>query len=137
MKISDLPLLSPIRAVIKDERGSVEAGLTLIPLTILFLASAQLVFASQWANSEQVRQQSETNQVAISGSLGQGMSEALQKQDGATTENLRYLPLLGGGHLVISERSRSIPLIAHFTGLNGQRYLWRKRVTSVSEVFTR
>jgi hypothetical protein len=130
MKISDLPLLSPIRAVIKDERGSVEAGLTLIPLTILFLAS-------QWANSEQVRQQSETNQVAISGSLGQGMSEALQKHDGATTENLRYLPLLGGGHLVISERSRSIPLIAHFTGLNGQRYLWRKRVTSVSEVFTR
>lgn len=36
----------------RDERGSVEAGLTLIPLTTLFLLLIQLVVAGQWQTSE-------------------------------------------------------------------------------------
>jgi hypothetical protein len=121
----------------KDESGSVEAGLTLIPLTILFLISAQLVFASQWGNMQQLRQQSETNRAAISGSTTLDSREAFQSNLGTHTQYLRAIPLLGGGQLIISERIEPIPLLANFTGLNGQRFTYRNRVGAVSERFTR
>lgn len=129
--------LDHFTSAIKEDRGSVEAGLTLIPLTILFLASAQLVFAAQWGGAQQMRQQSDTNRVAITGSVGLFGREPTLSRGNSGTASVQYLPLLGGGHLVISERSQPVPLIANFSGLNGQQFFFRKRVAAVSEVFTR
>jgi hypothetical protein len=98
----------------------------LIPLTILFLVSAQLVFASHWGNEQLVDQQSRTNRVAISGESNIGVGW-----------NIKYEPLLGGGHLVISERSRPIPWLANLPGALSQEFQFRKRTVSLSEVFTR
>ena len=133
----DSRLSDQVKRVMRDESGSVEAGLTLIPLTILFLISAQLVFASQWGNMQQLRQQSETNRAAISGSTTLDSREAFQSNLGTHAQYLRAIPLLGGGQLIISERIEPIPLLANFTGLNGQRFTYRNRVGAVSERFTR
>jgi len=133
----DSRLSDQVKRVMRDESGSVEAGLTLIPLTILFLISAQLVFASQWGNMQQLRQQSETNRAAISGSTTLDSREAFQSNLGTHTQYLRAIPLLGGGQLIISERTEPIPLLANFNGLNGQRFTYRNRVGAVSERFTR
>ena len=133
----DSRLSDQVKRVMRDESGSVEAGLTLIPLTMLFLISAQLVFASQWGNMQQLRQQSETNRAAISGSTTLDSREAFQSNLGTHTQYLRAIPLLGGGQLIISERIEPIPLLANFTGLNGQRFTYRNRVGAVSERFTR
>ena len=133
----DSRLSDQVKRVMRDESGSVEAGLTLIPLTILFLISAQLVFASQWGNMQQLRQQSETNRAAISGSTSLDSREAFQSNLGTHTQYLRAIPLLGGGQLIISERTEPIPLLANFNGLNGQRFTYRNRVGAVSERFTR
>jgi len=122
-----------MKEVLKDERGTVEAGLTLIPLTILFLISAQLVFASQWGNMQQLQQQSETNRAAISGSSSWERPEVFQSPQGTHAQYLRALPLLGGGQLIISERTQPIPLLANFTGINGQGFTYRNRVGAVSE----
>jgi hypothetical protein len=130
-------LSGQVKRVMKDESGSVEAGLTLIPLTILFLISAQLVFASQWGNMQQLRQQSETNRAAIAGSTSLDSREVFQSNLGTHTQYLRAIPLLGGGQLIISERTEPIPLLANFTGLNGQRFTYRNRIGAVSERFTR
>jgi hypothetical protein len=130
-------LSGQVKRLMKDESGSVEAGLTLIPLTILFLISAQLVFVSQWGNMQQLRQQSETNRAAISGSTTLDSREAFQSNLGTHTQYLRAIPLLGGGQLIISERTEPIPLLANFNGLNGQRFTYRNRVGAVSERFTR
>lgn len=133
----DSRLSDQVKRVMRDESGSVEAGLTLIPLTILFLISAQLVFASQWGNMQQLRQQSETNRAAISGSTSLDSREVFQSNLGTHTQYLRAIPLLGGGQLFISERTEPIPLLANFNGLNGQRFTYRNRVGAVSERFTR
>lgn len=133
----DSRLSDQVKRVMRDESGSVEAGLTLIPLTILFLISAQLVFASQWGNMQQLRHQSETNRAAISGSTTLDSREAFQSNLGTHTQYLRAIPLLGGGQLIISERTEPIPLLANFNGLNGQRFTYRNRVGAVSERFTR
>lgn len=118
-----------IAMLLKDERGSVEAGLTLIPLTILFLISMQLVFASQWGGARQADQQNLTNRIAITGSTAGSTSKA-------GTDRVRYEPLLGGGYLVISERIEPLPLVANFAGLVPGELMYRKRVVSISEVFT-
>jgi hypothetical protein len=133
----DSRLSDQVKRVMRDESGSVEAGLTLIPLTMLFLISAQLVFASQWGNMQQLRQQSETNRAAISGSTSLDSREVFQSNLGTHTQYLRAIPLLGGGQLIISERTEPIPLLANFNGLNGQRFTYRNRVGAVSERFTR
>ena len=133
----DSRLSDQVKRVMRDESGSVEAGLTLIPLTILFLISAQLVFASQWGNMQQLRQQSETNRAAISGSTSLDSREVFQSNLGTHTQYLRAIPLLGGGQLIISEWTEPIPLLANFNGLNGQRFTYRNRVGAVSERFTR
>ncbi len=97
----DSRLSDQVKRVMRDESGSVEAGLTLIPLTMLFLISAQLVFASQWGNMQQLRQQSETNRAAISGSTSLDSREVFQSNLGTHTQYLRAIPLLGGGQLII------------------------------------
>ena len=123
-----------------NERGSVEAGLTLIPLTILFLLSVQLVFASQWGNWQRATHQSSTDLIAISGKESSPLSQR---------DRIRYEPLIGGGYLVITEREEPIPFIANFTSLNHQSSFeskkgesslslsYRRVVTSLSEVFTK
>ena len=124
------------RSFLKDERGSVESGLTLIPLTILFLVSAQLVFASQWGNAQHVEQQSVTNQVAITGQAKADAPNNSRSTGSPTSQNFRYEPLLGGGYLIVSQRSGAIPLLANFEGIDPGRFSYRREVSAVSEVFT-
>lgn len=121
--------MKALKRLFEEEDGSVEAGLTLIPLTILFLISAQLVFASHWGNAQQVDQQSQTNRIAISGKARDAASMI-------DDEMIRFEPLLGGGYLVISERDKPIPLLANFNGISGRKFSYQKQVPAVSEVFT-
>ncbi len=125
--------------VLRDERGSVEAGLTLIPLTILFLLSVQLVFASQWGNWQRVTHQSATDLIAISGNEGKTLNQR---------DRIRHEPLIGGGYLVIAEREEPIPLLANFAALkpssatksdkdtSQSTFIYKRVVTALSEVFT-
>lgn len=129
MPVGPTQYFKPLTRLATEEDGTVEAGLTLIPLTILFLISAQLVFASHWGNAQHVDQQSHTNKVAISGASGNEGSEG-------SGETFRYEPLLGGGYLVVSQRSEPIPFLANFPGLSSGNFIYQKRVTAVSEVFT-
>jgi hypothetical protein len=116
-------------AFYRDESGSVEAGLSFIPLTILFLVTTQLAFASQWGGARQASQQDLTNRIAITGSANGTTSRE-------ATDRVRYEPLVGGGYLVISERVEPIPLIANFAGVVPGELMYRKQVVSMSEVFT-
>lgn len=131
-----LPLSVQVKRVLRDERGTVEAGMTLIPLTILFLIAAQLTFASQWGNMQQLQQQSDTNRVAISGSPLWERPEVFQSTLGTHLQHFRAVRLLGGGQLIISERTQPIPLLASFSGINHQGFTYRHRVGAVSERFT-
>lgn len=132
-------LFLSVKKVIRDDRGSVEAGLTLIPLTILFLVTAQVVFASQWGNATHMRQQSDANRIAISGSIKLNIGSDLQNQASPHLhlQNVNYVKLLGGGQLVISEQNQPVPLLANFPGLKSERFFFRKQVPAVSEVFTK
>ncbi len=135
-KISIKSLLTELR----DERGSVEAGLTLIPLTFLFLLAVQLVFTSQWGNWQRVTHQSSTDVIAIRGIEGPSMGEG---------DLVRHEPMIGGGYLVISERQEQVPFIANFSHLdpsagnevdkNGafSTFSYNRVVTALSEVFTK
>ena len=124
------------KVCLRDDRGSVESGLTLIPLTILFLVSAQLVFASQWGNAQHVEQQSVANKVAITGHTQDAAARFPRSSSGPTSEHFSYVPLLGGGYMVVSERTAAIPLLANFEGLDSGRFSFRRHVSAVSEVFT-
>lgn len=125
--------IHPIVRLIREEEGSVEAGLTLIPLTLFFLISAQLLFASQWGSAQLVDQQSRANKVTI---IGDADSQNVRDHERSSNEKISYQPLIGGGHLVISERSRSVPFLANLAGAFSNQFLYRKRTVSLSEVFT-
>ena len=101
----------PLRDALIDERGTIESGLTLIPLTILFLLTSQLIFLAQWGNWQRATHQSSTDSISISGAEG---SAAL------AGDQVRYEPLIGGGYLVVSKRTVPIPLIANFSLLGSQ-----------------
>lgn len=136
-----------LRDAIKDERGTLESGLTLIPLTILFMLTSQLIFLAQWGNWQRATHQSSTDSIAIRGTDG---------ADPSSNDAVRYEPLVGGGYLVVSKRTTPIPLIANFTLLQSEARSdgnssgskldttgpssysnYSDVVTSLSEVFTR
>lgn len=100
-----------LRDALKEERGTVESGLTLIPLTILFLLTSQLIFVAQWGNWQRATHQSSADSIAISGAKSAATSLG---------DEVRYEPLIGGGYLVVSKRSTTIPLIAGFSALGSQ-----------------
>ena len=100
-----------LRDALKDERGTVESGLTLIPLTILFLLTSQLIFLAQWGNWQRSTHQSSADSIAISG------AESFATRSG---DEVRYEPLIGGGYLVLSKRTTTIPLIAGFSILGSR-----------------
>jgi hypothetical protein len=153
--------LQPYMRLLKQDEGSFEAGLTLIPLTILFLVSAQLVFTSQWGNAQLVDQQSRTNKIAILGEsdvrtpITQGGRPHEISADGSYISSsagssasssassssnsfgrLSYEPLIGGGHLVIYEQNKPIPFLANLGEGFSNRFMYQKRSISLSEVFT-
>ena len=119
-------------SLICQDRGAVESALVLIPLTVLFLLVAQLIYSISWSNYQTVDQQSLLEREAISGNV------RLNDQ-GKERDQIRYEPLIGGGYLVISERRRSIPLIANFAsvlpGFESGSIYFRHLSKSLSEVY--
>lgn len=57
-----------LKKIIRDESGSVESALVLIPLLFLFLSSIQIVSAIHIRNANQSDAQSQASSRAISGS---------------------------------------------------------------------
>jgi hypothetical protein len=49
-----------------QERGSIEAGLVLIPTTILFLLIVQLIIAQSWQSLETAKLHDDVNRILIS-----------------------------------------------------------------------
>jgi hypothetical protein len=129
LKISQL---SRLNSLIRQDQGNVESALVLIPLTVLFLLIAQLIYSVSWSNYQSVDQQSFLEREAISG------NQNLRDQ-GKEGDQIRYEPLIGGGYLVISERRRSVPLIANFVsvlpGFESGSIYFRHISKSVSEVY--
>lgn len=134
LKCDDLKLSqrSRVGSLIRQDRGAVESALVLIPLTVLFLLVAQLIYSISWSNYQTVDQQSLLEREAISGNV------RLNDQ-GKERDQIRYEPLIGGGYLVISERRRSIPLIANFAsvlpGFESGSIYFRHLSKSLSEVY--
>jgi len=124
--------LSRVRSLIGKEQGAVESALVLIPLTILFLLVAQLIYSISWSNYQSVDQQSFLEREAISGN--QNLRDQSKESD-----LIRYEPLIGGGYLIISERRRSVPLIANFVsvlpGFESGSIYFRHISKSLSEVY--
>ena len=121
-----------MRSLIGKEQGAVESALVLIPLTILFLLVAQLIYSISWSNYQSVDQQSFLEREAISGN--QNLRDQSKESD-----LIRYEPLIGGGYLIISERRRSVPLIANFVsglpGFESGSIYFRHISKSLSEVY--
>jgi hypothetical protein len=57
---------SMTNCVENHERGSVEAGLAIVPTTILFLLIIQLIVAQSWQSLETARLHDEVNRILIS-----------------------------------------------------------------------
>ena len=55
-----------IEKSISNESGSIEAGLVLIPTTILFLLIIQLIIAQSWQSLETAKLHDEVNRILIS-----------------------------------------------------------------------
>jgi len=115
---------------IKEERGSVESHLTIIPLTILFLLTLQLTALALWQVGRVSSIEGLTNTVAIKGDIWSTGSNS----------TLKHLPLAGGGFITVVEESKEIPLLANFSrlisGTSLQGALFRHRRISLSEVYT-
>lgn len=118
-----------LRRFIKDESGSVESVLTIIPLTILFLLTLQLTALASWQVGRVSSAGGLTNVAAISGE-GSLVS---------SSTTLRHLPLVGGGQLAVVDEEREIPLFTNFArlipGFSLQGVKFRHRIVSFSEFY--
>ena len=60
-----------LQEILLDEKGTVEAGLVVIPITLLFLAILQILFAGSW----QVMERAKLHDLVISTSLSEAARE--------------------------------------------------------------
>ncbi len=90
-----------LKKLIRDESGSVESALVLVPLLFLFLTSIQIVSAIHIRNSDQSDVQSRASSRAISGSYAKDDS-ILYVPSRNTFEDQRLL--------IVSQR-REIPIL--------------------------
>lgn len=91
---------------VKDERGSVESALVLIPLLILFLVTMQIGVAINFRNIDRTFAQSEASERAISGQFTSG-DRVMEVNPFGTFNSLGIL---------ISRKISSIPILIPFIG---------------------
>ena len=91
---------------VKDERGSVESALVLIPLLILFLVTMQIGVAINFRNIDRTFAQSEASERAISGQFTSG-DRVMEANPFGTFNSLGIL---------ISRKISSIPILIPFIG---------------------
>lgn len=95
--------------VVRDEEGSVEAGLMFIPTTAFFLLVLQLVIAGSMQTIETMNIQSWLNKSALYG------------LDGEISEQIERSTLPGGGELLTLKHRTSVTNISSFTGSLAQK----------------
>jgi hypothetical protein len=88
--------------LVRDEEGSVEAGLLFIPTTAFFLLLLQLVVAGSMQTIETMNIQSWLNKSALYG------------LDGDVTEKIERSSLPGGGEVLTLKQRTSVPRISSF-----------------------
>jgi len=91
---------------VKDERGSVESALVLIPLLILFLVTMQIGVAINFRNIDRTFAQSEASERAISGQFTSG-DRVMEVNPFGTFNSLGIL---------ITRKISSIPILIPFIG---------------------
>lgn len=91
---------------VKDESGSVESALVLIPLLILFLVTMQIGVAINFRNIDRTFAQSEASDRAISGQFASG-DQVMQVNPFGTFNSLGVL---------ITRKVSSIPILIPFIG---------------------
>lgn len=91
---------------VKDESGSVESALVLIPLLILFLVTAQIGVAINFRNIDRTFVQSEASERAISGQFT-SEDRVMQVNPFGTFNSLGIL---------ITKKVSSIPILIPFIG---------------------
>jgi len=91
---------------VKDERGSVESALVLIPLLILFLVTMQIGVAINFRNIDRTFAQSEASERAISGQFTSG-DRVMEVNPFGTFNSLGIL---------ITRKVSSIPILIPFNG---------------------
>jgi len=91
---------------VKDERGSVESALVLIPLLILFLVTMQIGVAINFRNIDRTFAQSEASERAISGQFTSG-DRVMEVNPFGTFNSLGIL---------ITRKVSSIPVLIPFIG---------------------
>ena len=91
---------------VKDERGSVESALVLIPLLILFLVTMQIGVAINFRNIDRTFAQSEASERAISGQFTSG-DRVMEVNPFGTFNSLGIL---------ITRKVSSIPILIPFIG---------------------
>jgi hypothetical protein len=91
---------------VKDESGSVESGLVLIPLLILFLVTMQIGVAINFRNIDRTFAQSEASERAISGQFASG-DQVMKINPFGTFNSLGIL---------ITRKVSSIPILIPFIG---------------------
>jgi len=105
---------SLVSRFLKDEKGSAESSLVLIPLLTVFLIAAQLSVALHARNMEKISAQDEASSRAISGEF-KDSDTFLQIYSPDPNQNL---------DLIISHRKKSfvqlIPGLSQITGSNPQ-----------------
>lgn len=93
----------------RNDEGSIEAGLTLIPTTAFFLLVLQLVVAGSVKTAETMKLQSWLNK------------SALYAVDGELSSRIMSSALPGGGELLYADGSSNAPSIAATgRGLTGE-----------------
>ena len=91
---------------VKDESGSVESALVLIPLLILFLVTMQIGVAINFRNIDRTFAQSEASERAISGQFASG--DQVMKINPCGTFN--------SFGILITRKVSSIPILIPFIG---------------------
>jgi len=91
---------------VKDERGSVESALVLIPLLILFLVTMQIGVAINFRNIDRTFAQSDASERAISGQFTSG-DRVMEVNPFGTFNSLGIL---------ITRKVSSIPILIPFIG---------------------
>ena len=91
---------------VKDESGSVESALVLIPLLILFLVTMQIGVAINFRNIDRTFAQSEASERAISGQFAHG-DRVMEVNPFGTFNSLGIL---------ITRKVSSIPILIPFIG---------------------
>ncbi|MEY3149507.1 MAG: hypothetical protein RL029_781 [Actinomycetota bacterium] len=92
-----------------SERGSIEAGLTLIPTTAFFLLVLQIVISGGFQIAERVSLQN----VVTRGALGDSQSAELFAAKNRVVSS-ESVSLPGGGELILASSEVSTPRVTNF-----------------------